>query len=92
MITPIDAGRQPRPPSTTPARPTWAHLVALEPRLADLLAEAERRGARRVLLEVATTNPVAQRLYASAGFDPVGVRRGYYQPSNTDALVMRRDG
>ena len=33
----------------------------------------------------------AQKLYAAYGFEPVGVRRGYYQPSNTDALVMMRE-
>lgn len=56
-----------------------------------LLAEARRRGAGPVLLEVAVDNVPAQRLYAGYGFEPVGVRRGYYQPSNKDALVMRRD-
>ena len=57
-----------------------------------LLAEAARRGAGRVLLEVATDNAAAQRLYERYGFEPVTVRRGYYQPSNTDALVMMRTG
>jgi len=56
-----------------------------------LLAEAARRRVQGVLLEVAVDNGTAQRLYDSFGFEPVGVRRGYYQPSNTDALVMRRD-
>lgn len=56
-----------------------------------LLAEAERRGAGAVLLEVAVDNGPAQRLYDAYGFEVVGVRRGYYQPSNTDALVMRRE-
>jgi [ribosomal protein S18]-alanine N-acetyltransferase len=56
-----------------------------------LLAEAARRGARSTLLEVAADNAPAQRLYATYGFEPIGVRRGYYQPSNTDALVMRRN-
>jgi ribosomal-protein-alanine N-acetyltransferase len=56
-----------------------------------LLAEARRRGAGAVLLEVAVDNGPAQRLYEDYGFEQVGVRRGYYQPSNTDALVMRRD-
>jgi [ribosomal protein S18]-alanine N-acetyltransferase len=56
-----------------------------------LLAEAGRRGVRAVLLEVAVDNAPAQRLYAGYGFEQVGLRRGYYQPSNTDALVMRRD-
>jgi ribosomal-protein-alanine N-acetyltransferase len=55
-----------------------------------LLAEADRRGVRKVLLEVAADNGPAQRLYANHGFEIVGVRRGYYQPSNTDALVMMR--
>lgn len=57
-----------------------------------LLVEADRRGARAVLLEVAVDNQAAQRLYDRYGFEAVGVRRGYYQPSNTDAVVMRRDG
>ncbi|MEU7867945.1 ribosomal protein S18-alanine N-acetyltransferase [Dactylosporangium sp. NPDC049140] len=56
-----------------------------------LLAEAQRRGARQVLLEVAVDNAPAQRLYAEYGFEAVGIRRGYYQPSNTDALVMSRE-
>jgi ribosomal-protein-alanine N-acetyltransferase len=55
-----------------------------------LLREAARRGARKTLLEVAVDNAPAQKLYAGYGFEPVGVRRGYYQPSNTDALVMMR--
>lgn len=58
--------------------------------LEELLAEAARRDLRAVLLEVAADNAPAQRLYAGYGFEPIGVRRGYYQPSNTDALVMRR--
>ncbi|MFI7306170.1 ribosomal protein S18-alanine N-acetyltransferase [Micromonospora aurantiaca] len=56
-----------------------------------LLVEAARRGARSTLLEVAADNAPAQRLYATYGFEPIGVRRGYYQPSNTDALVMQRN-
>ncbi|MGY0002877.1 ribosomal protein S18-alanine N-acetyltransferase [Micromonospora sp. I033] len=56
-----------------------------------LLAEAARRGVRSTLLEVAADNAAAQRLYAMYGFEPIGVRRGYYQASNTDALVMQRN-
>jgi ribosomal-protein-alanine N-acetyltransferase len=55
-----------------------------------LLAEAAARSVGRVLLEVAVDNERAQRLYAGYDFEPVGIRRGYYQPSNTDALVMMR--
>ncbi len=56
-----------------------------------LLAHARRNGARSVLLEVAADNAPARALYDGYGFAVVGLRRGYYQPSNTDALVMRRD-
>jgi [ribosomal protein S18]-alanine N-acetyltransferase len=55
-----------------------------------LEALLEQAGRRKVLLEVAVDNAAAQRLYATYDFEPVGVRRGYYQPSNTDALVMMR--
>jgi [ribosomal protein S18]-alanine N-acetyltransferase len=54
-----------------------------------LLSEASRRGCRVVFLEVRVDNDRAQRLYRRRGFTGVGVRRGYYQPSGTDALVMR---
>jgi ribosomal-protein-alanine N-acetyltransferase len=56
-----------------------------------LLAEADRQGIGKVLLEVAVDNGPAQKLYVRYGFEPVGVRRGYYQSSNTDALVMLRE-
>jgi [ribosomal protein S18]-alanine N-acetyltransferase len=55
-----------------------------------LEALLDEAGERKVLLEVAVDNEPAQRLYATCDFEPVGVRRGYYQPSNTDALVMMR--
>ncbi|HEU4422462.1 MAG TPA: ribosomal protein S18-alanine N-acetyltransferase [Pilimelia sp.] len=56
-----------------------------------LLREAGVQEVNRILLEVAADNVAAQRLYAAYGFEVVGRRRGYYQPSNTDALVMMRD-
>ena len=59
--------------------------------LAALLSAASELEAREVLLEVRVDNTPAQRLYARFGFEPIGVRRGYYQPGNVDALVMRLD-
>jgi [ribosomal protein S18]-alanine N-acetyltransferase len=56
-----------------------------------LLAEAERRRCTQVFLEVRVDNERAQRLYRRYGFTEIGIRKGYYQPSGTDALVMRRD-
>ncbi len=57
--------------------------------LAVALAEAARRGAAAVLLEVAPGNDAARTLYGRAGFGEVGLRRDYY-PDGGDALVMRR--
>ncbi len=54
-----------------------------------LLAEADRRSPV-VLLEVRADNDHAQELYRRRGFAEIGRRRGYYQPSGTDAVVMRR--
>jgi ribosomal-protein-alanine N-acetyltransferase len=59
--------------------------------LAALLARARQRGCTEVFLEVRTDNTRAQRLYRWWGFAEIGVRKGYYQPSGTDAIVMRRD-
>jgi [ribosomal protein S18]-alanine N-acetyltransferase len=56
-----------------------------------LLTEASRRGCTEVFLEVRTDNTRAQRLYQRYGFRQIGIRKGYYQPSGADALVMRRD-
>ena len=55
-----------------------------------LVDEAEKRGYEEVLLEVRKDNPRARRLYLRHGFDEVGIRRGYYQPSGVDAVVMRK--
>ena len=54
-----------------------------------LLAEADRRSPV-VLLEVRADNEHAQELYRRRGFAEIGRRRGYYQPSGADAVVMRR--
>jgi ribosomal-protein-alanine N-acetyltransferase len=58
--------------------------------LAALLAEAARRGCAEVFLEVRADNARAQQLYRRYGFTQIGIRRGYYQPSGADALVMRK--
>lgn len=65
--------------------------TGLGARLLSALIEASRGfGCHEVLLEVRVDNVRAQRLYKRFGFVPVGYRRGYYQPGNIDALVMRR--
>lgn len=55
----------------------------------DLAREAHRCGASRLMLEVRPSNGGAIALYASCGFDPVGVRPRYYSETGEDAIVMR---
>ena len=50
--------------------------------------EDERRG---YTLEVRVSNADAIRLYEKLGFEPRGVRRGYYTDNREDALIMWRD-
>ncbi|OEV11976.1 ribosomal protein S18-alanine N-acetyltransferase [Streptomyces nanshensis] len=59
--------------------------------LGELLAAAVEFGCHEVMLEVRVDNAPAQRLYERFGFTKIGLRRGYYQPGNVDALVMRLD-
>ena len=58
--------------------------------LTTLVDEAEKRGYEEVLLEVREDNPRARQLYLRHGFAEIGIRRGYYQPSGVDAVVMRK--
>ncbi|HWH30384.1 MAG TPA: ribosomal protein S18-alanine N-acetyltransferase [Mycobacteriales bacterium] len=80
----------------------WVQTMAVAPAargsglgarlLRALLDEAARRGQRTVSLEVRAGNARAQRLYERHGFSRTGVRRGYYQPSGEDAVLMTRRG
>jgi ribosomal-protein-alanine N-acetyltransferase len=53
-----------------------------------LIAEARKRRADRVFLEVRVDNESAQTLYRSLGFEEIGLRRNYYK-DGTDALTMK---
>jgi ribosomal-protein-alanine N-acetyltransferase len=62
--------------------------------VARFLYQARLRGAERAFLEVSAENAGALALYESAGFSPVGRRKGYYQTPGApaiDALVLQRD-
>ena len=60
--------------------------------LLDALIQAAReRDCVEVFLEVRADNPRARGLYLRRGFEEIGLRRGYYQPSGADAIVMRKD-
>jgi [ribosomal protein S18]-alanine N-acetyltransferase len=56
-----------------------------------LLTAARDRGCAEVFLEVRADNSRAHGLYLRRGFEDLGVRRGYYQPSGMDAIVMSKD-
>jgi ribosomal-protein-alanine N-acetyltransferase len=56
-----------------------------------LVAEARRRQAHEVLLEVRVDNKPARELYESEGFVVIGTRRGYYDRGRVDAVVMRHE-
>ncbi|WP_156723409.1 GNAT family N-acetyltransferase [Streptomyces apocyni] len=70
------------------ARDHWGTGLGAE-LLTDLLKHATAFECGEVLLEVRVDNTRAQKLYERFGFEPIGFRRGYYQPGNVDALVMR---
>jgi ribosomal-protein-alanine N-acetyltransferase len=44
-----------------------------------------------VYLEVRTDNEAAIALYASVGFEQIGLRKRYYRVSGADAYTMRRE-
>jgi ribosomal-protein-alanine N-acetyltransferase len=53
-----------------------------------LLDDAHERGLPKVGLEVRIDNEPAIAMYERFGFEAIAVRKRYYQPSGTDALVM----
>ncbi|MFF3461111.1 ribosomal protein S18-alanine N-acetyltransferase [Streptomyces sp. NPDC001984] len=57
--------------------------------LTELLRAATDFECTEVMLECRVDNVRAQKLYERFGFEAIGFRRGYYQPGNVDALVMR---
>ncbi|MDT9697852.1 ribosomal protein S18-alanine N-acetyltransferase [Streptomyces sp. P17] len=57
--------------------------------LTELLRAATAFECAEVMLECRIDNVRAQKLYERYGFEAIGFRRGYYQPGNVDALVMR---
>ena len=57
-----------------------------------IIAEATRSGVGSIVLEVATENEPARRLYATFGFLQVGRRPRYYRQrgAGADGLILRR--
>jgi len=53
--------------------------------LGRMLDDAANRGIKRVFLEMRAGNPAGE-LYAAQGFQPVGIRPGYYRTSDGERL------
>lgn len=53
-----------------------------------LIHTAKERGMARMTLEVRKSNTVARALYTKYGFEPCGIRRGYYGDNGEDAIIM----
>jgi len=58
--------------------------------VAALLADAARRGATEIFLEVRVDNDAARSLYLANGFEKIGIRRGYYDAGRVDAVTMHK--
>ena len=56
-----------------------------------LIEQARDAHSGRITLEVRSSNFAAQQLYGRFGFEAVALRRGYYQDTGEDALVMMRE-
>ena len=52
------------------------------------IEQAQQRRMPAVTLEVRVSNHIAQNLYKKYGFEPMGVRKGYYSDNREDALIM----
>jgi ribosomal-protein-alanine N-acetyltransferase len=74
--------------TTIAVDPDWQRHKIGTRLLTFLARESLRRGARNLTLEVRVSNEPAQGMYRQFGFKPAGIRKGYYQETNEDALVM----
>lgn len=53
-----------------------------------LIAETRKEGLKRFTLEVRVSNQAAIALYQKFGFVSAGLRKGYYEDNNEDAMIM----
>jgi ribosomal-protein-alanine N-acetyltransferase len=71
--------------------PEYRGLGIGELLMRSLMAAAKTRGAKKMTLEVRKSNYIAQNLYSKLGFEPIGIRRGYYLDDREDAVIMWKD-
>ncbi len=59
--------------------------------MTELIRRVLVKGALKMTLEVRLSNHIAQKLYQSLGFEPMGRRKRYYSDNNEDAIIMWKD-
>lgn len=57
--------------------------------LQQAISYAEKKGARRILLEVRSSNVSAQAFYKKMGFEEMGIRPNFYDFPKEDAILMQ---
>lgn len=68
-----------------------ARRRGLGQRLLEVLQEQGREaGGETIFLEVRRSNVGGLALYKAAGFEQIGIRKGYYAADKEDAIVMSR--
>ena len=72
--------------------PNYQHQGLGQAMLLALLSRARQRGLERATLEVKASNQPAISLYQKFGFKVAGRRRGYYQDTGEDALILWLNG
>lgn len=70
--------------------PPWRLRGAAAALLRAAQAEAHRRGAVSIVLEVRSTNRSAIAFYRNQGFETIGIRPNYYPQTGENALVMTK--
>lgn len=59
--------------------------------LTHLQERCKEKNMKKIFLEVSTKNEKAISLYEKFNFTKVGLRKNYYQKTNEDAYIMRKD-
>lgn len=74
--------------ATLAVKPGYRRQRIAQQLLARTLIECAQQGAKQALLEVRKSNQAARSLYRKFDFKAVGLRRGYYQDTHEDAVLM----
>ena len=74
--------------TTIAVSPNHRRKHIAESLLCTIIDDCYKDGIKYITLEVRVSNEPAIKLYEKYGFTSFGVRKGYYQNNNEDALIM----